>query len=194
MKLSHILPLVVGSVAAGVLASTSPSHALTWNLNNVTFADGGTATGSFDYDTATNTYSNINITVTGPLLGGGSFTFQDSNYWKEYDPSYIGSAFELPLVENLEEGSAGVWLYNLVNGWGTASASNPGLTMQTKYGLVMGDFSQMVAGTASSSSAAVPFDIPGGATIPSVGALLALGAMRKARKNIASKTRLANPV
>jgi hypothetical protein len=44
------------------------------------------------------------------------------------------------------------------------------------------------------AAASVPFDIPGGATIPAFGGLLALGAMRKARKSIASKTRLANPV
>ncbi|WP_143046363.1 hypothetical protein [Trichormus sp. NMC-1] len=40
----------------------------------------------------------------------------------------------------------------------------------------------------------VPFDIPGGATIPVAGSLLALGAMRKVKKSIALKTRIANPV
>ncbi|BAZ30258.1 hypothetical protein NIES4074_27140 [Cylindrospermum sp. NIES-4074] len=37
-------------------------------------------------------------------------------------------------------------------------------------------------------SADVPFDIPGGAAIPSFGGLFALGIIRKVRKNIASKT------
>ncbi|WP_373528405.1 DVUA0089 family protein [Nostoc sp.] len=44
------------------------------------------------------------------------------------------------------------------------------------------------------NSAAVPFDIPGGATIPAVGGLLALGLMRKARKSLASNTRFSKPI
>ncbi|RUS98283.1 hypothetical protein DSM107003_13710 [Trichormus variabilis SAG 1403-4b] len=45
-----------------------------------------------------------------------------------------------------------------------------------------------------SAPTAVPFDIPGGATIPTVGSLFALALMRKAKKSIASKNRIANPV
>ncbi len=41
--------------------------------------------------------------------------------------------------------------------------------------------------TATTAVGSVPFDIPGGATIPAIGSLLALGAMRKARKSLASK-------
>ncbi len=42
----------------------------TWYLDNVTFDDGGQATGSFVYDSVTNTYSNMNIDVTP----GSTFT------------------------------------------------------------------------------------------------------------------------
>jgi len=42
--------------------------------------------------------------------------------------------------------------------------------------------------TVSYYAAAVPFNIPGGATIPAVGSLIALGAIRKARKTIHQKT------
>lgn len=38
---------------------------LTWTLNNVTFDDGGNASGTFDYDAGTNTYFGFNISVAG---------------------------------------------------------------------------------------------------------------------------------
>jgi len=48
---------------------------------------------------------------------------------------------------------------------------------------VYGPNGNLVASYSSASSAAVPFDIPGGATIPALGSVLALGVMRKARKS-----------
>ena len=38
---------------------------VTWTLSNVVFDDTATASGSFDYDAATNSYDNVNITITG---------------------------------------------------------------------------------------------------------------------------------
>src|SRR5580700_4010439 len=53
-------------------ASASPLH---WQLNGVTFNDGGMAFGGFDYDSSSATYSNINITTTpGTLLQGGYYS------------------------------------------------------------------------------------------------------------------------
>ena len=54
--------------AAGVcVCCLSPASAavLTWTLHNVTFDDGGTASGTFDYDAATNTFSNFAISMSG---------------------------------------------------------------------------------------------------------------------------------
>jgi PEP-CTERM motif-containing protein len=55
-------------VALFVLFSVAPilsaqAATLTWVLQNVMFADGGTATGSFGYDADTNNFSAINITT-----------------------------------------------------------------------------------------------------------------------------------
>ncbi|QLE58191.1 PEP-CTERM sorting domain-containing protein [Nostoc sp. TCL26-01] len=44
--------------------SQAPAAAITLNLSNVNFVDGGKATGSFEYDVATNTISNWNIQTT----------------------------------------------------------------------------------------------------------------------------------
>jgi hypothetical protein len=57
-------------LAFGVNAQT-----LTWTLSGVTFDDGGTGSGSFNYDASTNTYSNVNITTTsGSKQPGASYS------------------------------------------------------------------------------------------------------------------------
>jgi hypothetical protein len=47
---------------------------VTRNLSGVTFGEGGTASGSFVFDSSTNTYSSINITTTsGSTLTGTTY-------------------------------------------------------------------------------------------------------------------------
>ena len=68
---------ILGLVAGLVLTLSTPAHAILWTLSGVTFDDGGTASGSFDYDADTNTLSSINIVTTaGGTLAGAIFTFQ----------------------------------------------------------------------------------------------------------------------
>jgi hypothetical protein len=55
--------------------SIASADGITWNLNGVTFDDGGTASGSFVYDATTNAYSSIDIiTTTGTAFGGAIYT------------------------------------------------------------------------------------------------------------------------
>jgi len=60
---------IMGLAAAALLAVSMTANAvpLTWKLQGVAFADGGTATGSFQYDAATDTYLAMNIETTGTL-------------------------------------------------------------------------------------------------------------------------------
>ena len=52
-------------------ATATPLH---WQLNGVTFNDGGKVFGGFDFDSSSGTYSNINITTTpGSLMGGAYY-------------------------------------------------------------------------------------------------------------------------
>lgn len=52
--------------------SAAPLH---WQLNGVTFNDGGMVFGGFDFDADSNTYSNVNITTTaGKVLQGGYYS------------------------------------------------------------------------------------------------------------------------
>jgi hypothetical protein len=63
---------------------------LTWTLQGVTFSDGGTASGSFQYDAATQTYSNINITTTtGTVRTGATYHFFSSGLGPVPPASYV---------------------------------------------------------------------------------------------------------
>ncbi len=52
------------SLTAGSVTSVPAFGPRTWYLDNVLFDDGAQATGSFVYDSVSNTYSNVDITVT----------------------------------------------------------------------------------------------------------------------------------
>jgi hypothetical protein len=54
---------------------------LTWTLNNVNFADGATATGSFDFDADTSGYNNISVTINGGTVPNFPYplTFTDAD-------------------------------------------------------------------------------------------------------------------
>jgi hypothetical protein len=56
-----LLRLVIALTTLVFAASATP---ITWNLTDVTFADGSTASGTFVFDADTNTYSSINIVTT----------------------------------------------------------------------------------------------------------------------------------
>jgi hypothetical protein len=81
-------------VFCGALFSASEASAGTilWNLVGVTFADGGTASGSFDYNADTNTYNLVNITTAGGSFAGATYL--------ALDPGFSSSASILSVVPN----------------------------------------------------------------------------------------------
>jgi sugar lactone lactonase YvrE len=62
---------LVGILA--VLAPYARATQVTWTLHNVTFNDGGTASGSFVYNADTNTYSSVNIVTSGGSITGSTY-------------------------------------------------------------------------------------------------------------------------
>jgi hypothetical protein len=192
MKLSYILPLFVGSAAAYVFTSTSPAHALTtWNLNNAQFSDGSYVTGSFEYDETNNdpnaaAYGAVNVTLYSEFYRN-TVSFSANDIIDGSSASYLKLVFGdywLGIAN-----STGDYWYDAGSNVPFSAGSTYGVG---NFGLNQGGFGTIGA-VVPSVVAAVPFDIPGGATIPTLGSLLALGPMRKVRKNIALKTRLANP-
>ncbi|WP_143046518.1 hypothetical protein, partial [Trichormus sp. NMC-1] len=162
MKLSRILPLVVGGAVAGiVISSASPAQALTYNWNYT-----GLSNTSGTFDQTGGTITSFTGTVGGTAITG-----------------------LLPIGTII--GGAGVDnLFPLTGrgvGFSTASDTfaiyfSGGLTSIWQEGL------EDIIGTGVFNATPVPFDIPGGATIPTVGSLFALGLMRKAKKRLAAKT------
>jgi hypothetical protein len=52
-----------------------------WTLQGVVFDDGGTASGSFSFDTVTNTFSDINVTTTaGSARPGATYHFAHADF------------------------------------------------------------------------------------------------------------------
>jgi hypothetical protein len=190
MKLSRILPLVVGGAVAGiVVGSASPAQALDWNWSYTgtainasgTFTTNDTPDGSGFYTIAAITGTRNSIAITGLSAPGGlggndNLISQSSPYltFNGFTYSWNGS------FVNVYDNGGGVWREGV-------GSLNTGSTFNISSG------PKNVTFTAS-ASAAVPFDIPGGATIPTVGSLFALGLMRQAKKRLAVKTFVVNPV
>ncbi|QLE55738.1 hypothetical protein [Nostoc sp. TCL26-01] len=101
LKPKYLVPYLAAATTASVLLGITPKSAfaasLTWTLQNVTFSDGGTATGTFDYDATTGVYTNWNISVSGgdtPNLTAFTYNPTSSN------PSYSPSIPSLELSSN----------------------------------------------------------------------------------------------
>ena len=61
-----------------VIAPVSFASTVTWNLDNVTFSDDATASGSFNFDADSNTLSDWNISVTSGVLSAFTYSPSDS--------------------------------------------------------------------------------------------------------------------
>ena len=67
------LSLVLG-LSLGALSATAHAEPIEWTLDNIVFDDGGTATGTFVFDAATQTVSDINIqTSAGFVFSGNTY-------------------------------------------------------------------------------------------------------------------------
>ena len=73
---------------------------VTWTLNDVTFDDGTTATGSFVYDASTNTYSDIQVYTFDSLVDSYSYDWTDTNYDTEFGGIFLGSC--IPINSNAD--------------------------------------------------------------------------------------------
>jgi hypothetical protein len=81
----------------GALALTSPSYAsiVDWQLNGVTFSDGGIATGNFAWDTATSSIVSYHISTSGGNTANFIPTMYDSS-----NPNDVMNLFADPQPNN----------------------------------------------------------------------------------------------
>jgi hypothetical protein len=67
-------PVFVAALLFAVLLipSLASADGITWTLSGVNLIDGGTVTGSFNYNATTNAYSSVNVASTAGLFFGGA--------------------------------------------------------------------------------------------------------------------------
>jgi len=71
----HQLSLLFICMLPLLVTASANAAAVTYNLAGVTLSDGGTASGSFQYDAGANAYSNVNIvTTTTGTRSGAAYT------------------------------------------------------------------------------------------------------------------------
>jgi hypothetical protein len=73
---------VIFPLGLGVASASEPAHAqsVEWTLGGISFDNGSQLTGSFVYDFGSNTYSNINLSLTaGTNFGAANFSVPATN-------------------------------------------------------------------------------------------------------------------
>jgi hypothetical protein len=186
----NLTAFICGSAAlAASFLAALPSYALsTWELTNVVFANGDTASGTFTYDPSANGYfTNIDITVEQSGTNTVVATFTDGDLVTSFssynklllcDPTAgtnvcaTGSSPSLYLYSALSLGS-GVSSISLVNNQ----------IKMTKYGLY-GSTTQN--GLISGTLTLIPFEIPGGSNTVLLTTMLSLGILRTCKKRLPS--------
>ncbi|MBD2694026.1 hypothetical protein [Anabaena catenula] len=203
MKLSRILPLVVGSAAAGILASsTFPAQALVFNFQFDNTLDGtitppivGTGTFSFDGDLGDGTFALTFLPNYNFSFNFGGDTFTNGDIVGDHDLVYaiISTSGSDRFVNFSDVNPNNPLILFTPEFRSLLLGGNLGNLYEYDGNPATGRLQGTFQGIASAATP-VPFDIPGGATIPAVGSLFALALMRKAKKSLASKTRIASPV
>jgi hypothetical protein len=215
MKIMKTLSTLVGSsvLAAGVLASASPAHAIstTWTFSNTSFSISGTTfdvTGSFAYDDS-NLGSSVNtssssVSILNPQngttivsFGNGSvnslataitFTTTANNTTYNLATNFSN---QLTSATTATVVAAGTVTDTISSGSSFSATSSNGVggTNIINSTNFVGAVTAAGTGTSSGGSTGVPFEVPGGATIPVFGSILALGAMRKFKTSFANSVR-----
>jgi hypothetical protein len=91
---------VAGLLVFFGLPSMASADGVTWDLMNVTLSGGGTASGSFVYDSTTNTLSDVDITTTAGTSFTGA-TYLAPNSSAVAFGSYLGPTFfQMTFVPN----------------------------------------------------------------------------------------------
>jgi hypothetical protein len=80
-----------------LMVSAASATSLHWQLNGVTFSDGGKVFGGFDYDASTGIYSNLNITTTPGSVLPGSYYSSAAPYAGSTTSSFLNGVSTVPV-------------------------------------------------------------------------------------------------
>ncbi len=181
------------TVAAALLLGASPAFAtpVTWTLNNVSFNNGSTATGSFDFDRDTNTFSNIAISISagtdyGPELYN-AIAPSSGNYFGAIFTTLPLSFNDTPDCNNFNMASCGthalglsVWSGQMTNAGGVLALTQQTLQHCDSATCNSGSWSFIsdASGTGGTISALIPLPAAAWLFGPAMG-LLGLARRRK---------------
>jgi hypothetical protein len=173
-------------------ANVTRAEALTWQLSATT-QSGGTITGYFDYTdnlttVSNNTeFSNINITVNSPKVG--NFSIIDPSGYSGDVSSGFDQSGNVQVSFNVQNSTeTGVYSLFLDFSNSIETQSSPislnqcGMNCSVQFAGQMGTYDWIQSGTIVAQATSVPFEIPGGASIPVLGSAIGLGVLRKVRK------------
>jgi hypothetical protein len=77
MKVLSAVRVLLLTICGAAIVQVANATPVTWTLSGATFDDGGTAVGSFVYDSDTPLFSAINIVTSGGTNPGATFTVLD---------------------------------------------------------------------------------------------------------------------
>ena len=182
LKLKTLVTVAAISTTAALVTHTTPAAAaaLTWNLN-AQFVDGGTATGSFNYDAISGVLSQFNIkTVAGSAPSNLFFT--GTTYSSGSSTGSLQSSTRLELI-NSDFSLQGLFAAPLTDAGGTIalvpSFSFEKLTLVGNLGVIR----NVANGTVATATTAVPTP----ALLPGLIGL-GVGILRQKRKSVPAKT------
>jgi len=185
MRLNLTAFICGGAALAASFFTALPSYALsTWQLTNVDFSNGYTASGTFTYDPTSGLFSNIDITVE-QSGSSNSVAFTDGDIVTSFS-SYNKLMLCSPSAGTsicAANSSPSLYLYtpqSLGSGVSSISLANDS-TQMTKYGLY-GSTTQN--GLISGTLTLIPFEIPGGANTVLLTTMLSLGILRSCKKRL----------
>jgi hypothetical protein len=161
--------------------------------SGATFNDTSVLSGSFEYESATNTYQNVNITITGGTLGlaNQAYTYIGNS---TLSPSSTGTLLNLELTNP----SAPLTLRGIDLSFTSTLPTDPGSSTTLAKGMSSkgqytggsfeyasnpgGNFSRGLTGDATVTATAVPWETD---ALPLVGATIAFGAGVFVKRKIA---------
>lgn len=183
-------PVVAGLVLLGA-ALPAQATPVTWNLNNVTFDDGATASGWIAYDAADLHASLFNVSVTaGPVLSAFTFHKDNTLIGVGGDNSFLDfpgfGSNSFFLWETGTNGAARTFNFSLADALGTAVGTDL-LTTGSYDCINCSPFRNVTGGSLTTGAVVVGNGVPEPATLGlMLPALGMLGWMARRRKQTAA--------
>lgn len=182
LKLKAMVTVAALSTTAALVTQVAPASAatLTWNFN-ANFVDGGTATGSFNYDATSGVLSQFDI-KTVPGASPSSLFFPGTTYTSVLGTGSVQSATQLQLI-NGDRSLQALFANPLTDAGGTIALISAFSFEKLAFGGGLAVIRDVANGTVTASTAAIPTP----ALLPGLLGL-GLGALRQKRKSTEAKT------